>query len=301
MTHSPPDMSVIADSPQVILDCRHCLGESPVWDDLTQTLHWTNIHAREMWSWKPSSRDSAPVVRTMPERIGALGLRAGGGLVLALERGFATLDDGSLEPQPLAALTAPVARTRLNDGRVSPDGRFLCGGMNEETPQRANAALHSLDADHRVHDLLPGIACANSLCWSPDGGTLYFSDMPTRRIDAFDYADGALANRRVFAELATPGAPDGSIVDEEGFLWNAQWGGAKLVRYAPDGTVDREVPLPVSNPTCMIFGGLELDIMFITTAWFTLDDTQRAREPHAGSLFAWRPGVRGLASPRYRG
>ncbi|MDR5734008.1 SMP-30/gluconolactonase/LRE family protein [Caballeronia sp. LZ025] len=286
-------------SPEVVLDCRNCLGESPVWDDISQTLHWTNIHAREIWSWKLSEHE--PTVRTMPERIGAIGLRAGGGLVLALESGFATLDDASMQPALLATLPMPAPHTRLNDGRVSPDGRFVCGGMNEETPQLATAALHSLDADCRVRELLPAISCANSLCWSPDGRTMYFSDMPTRRIDAFDYADGEIANRRAFAKLATPGAPDGSIVDEEGFLWNAQWGGGKLVRYAPDGSVEREVALPVSNPTCMIFGGAQLDIMFITSAWFTLDDAARARESHAGSLFAWRPGVRGLPSSRFQG
>lgn len=288
-----------AHPPEIALDCRHHLGESPVWDDRTQTLHWTNIHAREIWSWKWSS--NASIVRQMPERIGAIGLRETGGLVIALENGFATLDADSEQPVPMASLPSPSAHTRLNDGRVAPDGRFLCGGMNEEAPQRANAALYALDADARVRTLLPGIACANSLCWSPDGATMYFSDMQTRRIDAFDYANGEIANRRVFAELATPGAPDGSIVDEEGFLWNAQWGGGKLVRYAPDGKVDREVALPVSNPTCMIFGGPALDIMFITSAWFTLDDAARKREPHAGSLFAWRPGVRGFASTRFAG
>ncbi|WP_250518365.1 SMP-30/gluconolactonase/LRE family protein [Caballeronia sp. ATUFL_M1_KS5A] len=286
-------------SPEVVQACRNQLGESPVWDERTQTLHWTNIHACEIWSWEVSA--SAPVVRTMPERIGAIGLREGGGLVIALESGFATLKADSSQPVPIASLPDPAAHTRLNDGRVAPDGRFLCGGMSEEQPQRANAALYALDADSSVRTLLTDIACANSLCWSPNGRTLYFSDMATRRIDAFDYADGKIANRRIFAELTTPGAPDGSIVDEDGFLWNAQWGGGKLVRYAPDGSVDREVALPVSNPTCMVFGGPELDIMYITTAWFTLDPATREKEPYAGSLFAWRPGVRGLPSPRFQG
>jgi L-arabinonolactonase len=128
--------------------------------------------------------------------------------------------------------------------------------------------------------------------------------MPTRRIDAFDYdlASGAISNRRVFASLADePGLADGSIVDAEGCLWNAQWRGSKLVRYRPDGSVEREVPLPISNPTCMAFGGPDLDILFVTTAWFTLSPEQRAAEPLAGNVFAFRPGVRGRKEARYAG
>jgi L-arabinonolactonase len=128
--------------------------------------------------------------------------------------------------------------------------------------------------------------------------------MPTRRIDALDYdvVTGHVGNRRLFASLADqPGSADGSVVDAEGCLWNAQWRGAKLVRYRPDGRIDREIALPVSNPTCLAFGGPNLDILFVTSAWFTLSDEERKREPHAGSLFAFRPGVCGRPEYRYAG
>ena len=106
----------------------------------------------------------------------------------------------------------------------------------------------------------------------------------------------------MFVDLsAEPGLPDGSVVDADGCLWNAQWQGSKLVRYRPDGSVEREVALPVSNPTCLAFGGPELDVLFVTSAWFTLDEAQRRRQPHAGSVFAFRPGVRGRPECRYAG
>ncbi|WP_321893831.1 SMP-30/gluconolactonase/LRE family protein [Paraburkholderia tropica] len=293
------DPIAVSKQPEVQFDCRNMLGESPVWDERDERLYWVNIHAAELWAWRPGS---SPRIVRLPERVGAIGLREQGGLVLALESGFGLLDTLDAEIHTVRRVDAP-AHTRMNDGRVDPFGRFVCGGMNEETPQGSNAALYSLAGDGRVTTLLDGIGCTNSLCWSPDGRTMYFSDMPTGRIDAFDYdaSTGAISNRRRFATLAKPGAPDGSIVDAEGHLWNAQWGGAKLVRYRPDGSVEREVPLPVSNPSCVAFGGPDLDILYVTSAWFTLDDATRAREPHAGSLFALRPGVLGLPCARFAG
>lgn len=293
----------VTDAAGIALDCRNCLGESPVWDERTQTLYWVNIHDREVWAW--SSQSAQPHVLKLPQRPGAIGLCDTDDLVVALEAGFALLDPRTGELRSIAELPDAPEATRLNDGRVDPAGRFVCGGMNEATPQRANAALFALEAGGQragVRHLLSGIACSNAICWSPDGATLYFSDMPTRRIDAFDYdvASGALARRRTFAELGGAGAPDGSIVDAQGHVWNAQWGGGKLVRYRPDGSVEREIALPVSNPTCMAFGGPDLDILFITSAWFTLDGATREREPHAGSLFWMRPGVRGLPAARFR-
>jgi L-arabinonolactonase len=296
-------MLSMAEEPTVALDCRNCLGESIVWDDRARLLYWANIHDGEIWAWNPFA-EKQPIVMKLPERIGALGLREQGGLALALASGFALFDPVSRSLERLADAERDLPTTRLNDGRVGPDGRFLCGGMDEGSPQRPLSSLYSLGRDRTPRKLLGQISCANSLCWSPDGAVMYFTDMPTRRIDKFDYdvATGVIANRGVFADLSDqPGSADGSITDADGFLWNAQWGGSKLVRYRPDGSVEREVPLPVSNPTCLAFGGPDLDILFVTSAWFSLTEKQRAREPHAGSLFVFRPGVRGRVEPHYIG
>jgi L-arabinonolactonase len=288
--------------PQVALDCRNSLGESIVWDERRSRLYWVDIHEAKVWSWDPFSADS-PRITALPERVGALGLRNQGGLVLALEKGFALLDEegGALRRLPPIAGVPPS--TRLNDGRIGPDGRFVCGGMDEGDPQQPIASLFALEAG-RVSTLMSGIHCTNSLCWSRDGTLLYFTDMPSCRIDCFDYDLGAgrLTNRRLFVDLSDqPGRPDGSIVDAEGCLWNAQWEGSKLVRYRQDGSVEREVPLPVSNPTCLTFGGPELDVLFVTSARLTLDGEERQRQPHAGSVFAFQPGVRGRREHRYAG
>ena len=136
-------------------------------------------------------------------------------------------------------------------------------------PLRLSGSLYRLDADRSCSPMASGIGISNSLAWSPDNGTFYFADTLLGTIFAYDFhlETGTLANRRVFATTNDqPGAPDGSTVDEEGYLWNAQWGGWRLVRYAPDGRVDRIVDLPVQQPTCCMFGGPDLRTLYVTSA-----------------------------------
>jgi L-arabinonolactonase len=290
----------LGDKPELVLDCRNVLGESILWDDRAHVLRWTDIHAATVLSWDPLSGHPASVL-PLAERVAAIGLREADGLVLAVASGFAFLD-GSGRLERLAKIEADRPTTRLNDGRVDPFGRFVCGGMDEAADQQPISAVYVLDTKHGVTRILDGVHCANSICWSPDGSKMYFSDMPSRRIDVFDYDAGLseLGLRKSFAELPPgPGLPDGSQVDEAGFLWNAEWGGGKVVRYSPAGERDREIALPVSNPTCVAFGGPDLDILFITSASFGLDPAARALEPHAGSVFALRPGVRGRREYRF--
>jgi L-arabinonolactonase len=291
------------DRPEVALDCRNWLGESVVWDDRKSVLYWVNIHGKELWRWAPFE-SGEPTTFPLPARPGAVGLRQTAGLVLGMEKGFGFFDETTGSFERIASVEADLPTTRLNDGRVDPAGRFLCGGMDEAADQQPISAIYVLEPDHSVRRLLDGVSCSNSTCWGVDGKTFYFTDMPTRRIDQFDYdsTEGRIRNRRLFASFDTePGLPDGSAVDCEGCLWNAVWGGGKIVRFTPNGRLDREIELPVTNPTCVAFGGKDLDVLFVTTAWFGLTASQRSQEPLAGSLFAIEPGVRGLPESRYAG
>lgn len=103
----------------------------------------------------------------------------------------------------------------------------------------------------------------------------------------------------LFLDLSGAGLrPDGSVVDAEGCLWNAQFGAGRLARYRPDGRLDRVVALPVSMPTCPAFGGPDLKTMFVTSAWADLDADQRRREPLAGAVFAFELDTPGLPERR---
>src|SRR5262249_50280786 len=142
----------------------------------------------------------------------------------------------------------------------------------------------------------------NSIAWSPDNKVMYFADTHRHLIWAyeFDLAEGTMRNERVFADCSDrPGKPDGSCVDADGCLWNAEYGGSRVGRYTPDGRIDRVVALPVANVTCCCFGGSDLDTLYISTARQRMTPEQLAREPLAGNVFACRPGVRGLPEARF--
>ncbi|WP_169507104.1 SMP-30/gluconolactonase/LRE family protein [Pleomorphomonas koreensis] len=137
---------------------------------------------------------------------------AGNALVPALEKGFAFCDPRPGVLQPIGDVETDLPTTRLNDGRIDPAGRFLCGGMDEAVPQRHISAVYSLDPDGTIKRRIGGVACANSICWSPDGRTLYFANMPLRRIDACDYdvASGEISSPHLFASReGEPGLADG--------------------------------------------------------------------------------------------
>jgi L-arabinonolactonase len=163
--------------------------------------------------------------------------------------------------------------------------------------------LYRFDGDG-LTQVLDNVAVPNSLCWSPDGRTMYFSDGREPVIHSFSYdtARGLPSQRREFARLPDgSGIPDGAAIDAEGFLWSAIYGGGAINRYAPDGRPDFVLPLPVSQPTSCTFGGPGFDTLFITTARQRLSDDELAAQPLAGALLAVQVGVRGLPEPEFRG
>ena len=207
---------------------------------------------------------------------------------------------------PICSIEPDLPTTRLNDARCDRQGRFVFGTLNEAPDRAPIGSFYRLNTDLSVERLpLPGIAIPNSICFSPDGTRMYHCDTLANVILCCDYdpATGAVGNQRLFADLGgAPGSPDGSTVDSEGFVWNAQWGGARVVRYAPDGRIDREIVLPVAQPSCPAFGGPALDRLYVTTAHENLTAEARLAQPSAGGLFAIDPdGVRGLPEVRFAG
>jgi L-arabinonolactonase len=192
--------------------------------------------------------------------------------------------------------------TRLNDGRCDRQGRFVVGGYDSSA--KGLSAAYRLDADLSLHRLFGGLSSANSTCFSPDGRTMYYADTPQAVIWAFDYDPdtGTPSNRRIFCDFRDqPGVPDGSVIDADGCLWNAQWNGGRIARYRPDGSLDRVVEMPCRNPTSLAFGGRQLDSLFITTSRLTLTRREQRLQPLAGALLVIRPGVKGLPETRFRG
>jgi sugar lactone lactonase YvrE len=188
---------------------------------------------------------------------------------------------------------------RFNDGRVDRQGRFWAGSMVEGAGD-PTGKLYCLRGS-RPEVYLTGIAISNSICFSPDGRHLYFADTPHRTILRYDLepATGAISNRQIFAQTPRGAFPDGSNVDSHGHVWNAHWGAGRIVRYAPDGTISGTVDVPASQPTCIAFGGKNLDLLFVSSARQNMSEAVLAREPHAGDVFVYQLDVRGLADSRF--
>lgn len=277
-------------------DTLDMLGEGPVWCPREGALYWVDIRA-------PAVRrlDEAGRVTTwaMPEPVGSLALREAGGILVALKSALSVFEPATGAITKLADAPGHHDGLRFNDGKCDRQGRFWVGTMRagEET---ADGFLYRLD-ERGCTKVLDGIEIPNSLCWSPDGRTMYFSDSPKRVIWAFPYdpATGAIGERRVFAALPAPLVADGGTVDAEGYLWSANYNGWRVTRFAPDGTVDRVVPVPASNITSCAFGGPGLGTLYITSAYQGLDEAARAQQPAAGALFAIDVGVKGLPEARY--
>lgn len=288
---------------EVLVDVKTHLGEGPLWDVQEQRLYWIDSTSANIFSCTPDGRE----VRAwdLPQPIGSMALRAQGGAVLALANGFHFFDFDTGKATLIVDPEPDLPDTRLNDGKVDRQGRFLAGSMHGPE-KRKDGALYRLDASLEIEKIDEGFIVSNGPCWSPDGKVLYFSDSWEREIWRYDYdtETGRASNRRSFAKLVTTtgGLSDGSTVDEEGYLWNAQIFDGKIVRYSPDGEIDRVIEMPVQKVTSVMFGGPELDILFATSMsrqflpHFPPDPIQR------GSLFAIHDlGVRGIPEQRFAG
>lgn len=283
-----------------VVEARNRLGEVPVWDVAEQALYWVDIEEKRLQRFTPATG----VVEqwTMPERIACFALRERGGLIVAFASGFAFLDLATGAVERLAAPDADPGN-RFNDGKCDRRGRFWAGTMDDGLTCHSGG-LFRLDPDLGCRRMADGIGISNSLAWSPDDRVMYFADTLDRTIYRYDFdiETGAIANRRVFATTHDrPGNPDGSTIDAEGYLWNAEWDGWAVVRYAPDGRVDRVIELPVQKPTSCMFGGPDLATLYVTSAVWDLSGAALARQPLAGGLFAIDVGVRGLPEPRFAG
>ena len=286
----------------LLLDAGALLGESPFWHAAEGRLYWVDIEGRKIHRTDPAT--GADEVMEVAEQVGCIAPRARGGLVAALENSCALIDDWGAAPRPFGpAVLAGKPEQRFNDGRVDAAGRLWVGSL---TSDKANptATLYRLDPDGSLREVFGGITTSNGAAFSPDGRTFYHADTPTHAIRAYDVdpPTGALGEGRIFHQFALDnGRPDGAAVDAEGCYWSALWDGWRVVRLSPAGELLQTVDLPVQRPTMIAFGGSDLQTAFVTSAGKNLTDEERAGQPHAGGVFAFRVDVPGLAQSAFGG
>lgn len=286
-------------APHVHVASADMLGECVLWDERIQTLFWVDILGRRIWR---KALDGAAVPLPTRARPACMALTARPDeLLVGFEWGLATFDLSTGELTEHCQVEADKPFTRLNDGRCDRHGNFLFG-THDEVEVRPRGAWYRFSAQGVLQALdLPPTAIPNSLCFSLDGRTLYFSDGVMRAIQCCDYdpATGRVENLRLFAPVPE-GYPDGSTVDAQGYIWNAQWGSARVLRYRPDGQIDREIPVPLTQPSCVAFGGAALDTLFITSARVGLPVAELSDASVAGHLLAVRlEDVKGIPEARW--
>jgi L-arabinonolactonase len=284
-------------SPFLSLECQ--LGEGPLWHPDEACLYLVDIEGKAIWRVDIARKETKRF--DLGQKIGCLGFRAQGGLIVAGEAGFSTWDPGTGELNPLSHPEADRPNARFNDGAVDPGGRFWAGTM---TPEGYENNLYRIDPDLSVHRMETRIGIANGIDWSPDRKTMYFTDSARKMIYAYDFdvESGAIENRRIWVDShEESGVPDGLCVDAEGCVWSARWDGWRVTHYDPQGRVIIEVPTPIQRPTSCTFGGPDLHTLYITSAWTDLSSEDRRNQPLAGDLFALDCDTPGLAPNRFLG
>lgn len=287
-------------SPDCVAQTGDVIGEVPHWDAGAARLWWIDILKPALYrldqvtgnvdTWAP------------PEKLGSFGRRADGTLIISGRGGIALWRPETGDFRRLSTPELARPDNILNDGRTGPDGRFVTASMDKRLAG-PNGRLWQVDGDGATRLLQDHeIYLPNAICWSPDGATFYLGDSHTNMIWQYDYdrITGAMSNRRVFADTTDlPGDVDGASIDSEGYLWNARFGGGCLIRFAPDGEVDRILRLPVSQPTHVTFGGPDLCRLYITTATFRLSEAALHAEPMAGGVLSLPAPCPGLAETAF--
>jgi sugar lactone lactonase YvrE len=274
------------------------VGEGPVWDVAEQALFYVDILDRKVFRWDPAIGG----LRTwdVPDIIGSMALREGGGAILALGTGVHSLDFDSGEVRSMA-LIDPDPEVQLADGKVDRAGRFVFG-TSHRAMKEPKGGLYSLDRG-KLTQLDGDIFLGNGPCWSPDSSVLYHADSLRHLIYAYDYdlETGRASGRRALFDSSPWGPiPDGATVDADGNLWTAICEGGVVLCLSPNGEVLREIAFPTRIPASVMFFGPELDRLFVPT----IDPSFLGRQasPDDGCCFVIDGlGVQGLPEPRYAG
>ncbi len=284
-----------------LIDSKDVLGENPLWCPQESALYWIDVARPTLHRLEPAGGRYEKWDLGKP--VGSFVKRARGGFLMAYRAGLALLDAPDASPRPLNMPGLELGEARFNDGKCDRQGRFWVGTMDRNVKQPIGR-LFRLDADLSLHEIDHDITISNGPCFSPDDRWFYFNDSP-RRVTyryEFDAGAGMARNRQVFIDWQSlDGRPDGATVDAEGGLWVAEVHGHRVVRFLPDGRIDRWIEVPAERPTSVCFGGPDLRTLFITSSTLGLSDDALAGLPQSGGLFAADAGVAGLPERPFAG
>lgn len=287
----------IVSAPRCIWPVEATLGEGPVWHAAERAFYFVDIKGRRLH--RCNEDGSGRVSWQAPAEIGFALPMADGGFICGLPGKLARFTRAG-NFGAMLDIEAQQPGNRCNDGYIDSAGRLWFGTMDngEAAP---TGSLYRFDA-RGLQAMDGGIVITNGPCRSPDGGTLYHTDTLGRVVYAYDCApDGTLSGKREFLRYphGVPGHPDGSAVDAEGHVWISLFGGSRIERYAPDGTLAATIAMPCPNITKVAFGGADLRTVFVTTARKGMREAALAEHPLAGGVFTFRVDVPGLPQHQF--
>lgn len=277
------------------------LGESPIWDEEEGAVYWVDIKKPSINRYIPLSGaiDRWP----MPERIGCIARRAfEPGFVAGFKSGLAFVDIEHGWVKKIGNPEPGQPKNRFNDGKCDAQGRFWAGTMDDGESEKTGY-LYRIDTDCTWSQVAGPYYINNGPTFSPEFDRMYHTDSFGPCIYVCDMAsDGRISNRDLFVKFpAEWGYPDGMTTDVEGHIWVAHWGASRITRFAPDGSVNRVIDMPVRQITSCVFGGVDLETLYVTTASIQSNTTALPFEPDAGGLFSLEPDMKGLPTQRFGG
>jgi L-arabinonolactonase len=297
-------------TPTCVISSDDNLGEGCLWEVESQSLWWLDIaRPTRIQRFIPATGEHK--IWTSQLLLTAIAKRKSGGFVVGGEDGVYTFDPATGAVTPLCKPESDIPQNRMNDGACDPQGRFWLGSMMQNigpsgedleiTTDSGN--LFCIAANGQSTKVEHTIGVSNGPCWSPDGNTFYFTDSKNQVIHAYDFDgnNGTIKNRRVLNDSKNYGYPDGSTVDAEGYIWSARWEGSCVLRIDPKGRIVTTIEVPATRVTCPVFGGPDLETLYLTTSRAHVDAATLARYPNQGGVFAFNPGVRGLLKNEFAG
>ncbi len=275
-----------------LINCANVLGESPLWDPAHQTLFWIDIDLGLLHEYQPAKLELK--IHQIGQKLGCIALTETDRLLLGTELGFAFYRVGDPPPANFLDVIPQGTGSMFNDGKVSPDGEFWAGSKGPS----GTSKLYRLSHDLTYSILLEDLTTSNGIGWSSDGKYFFHTDSREHSIYRYTLRGKELTNKEIFY---TPpeGTPDGLTIDSQGNLWVALWGGGRVVQLSPEGAELAQILVPVSRPTSVAFGGIDLRTLYITSASVNLTEIEKNAQPYAGALFSIQTQVAGLPSQRF--
>jgi sugar lactone lactonase YvrE len=293
-----------------IVPSKDKLGEGCLWDAESQSLWWLDIaRPSTIQRFTPATNEHKVWVSMI--LLTAIAKKSSGGFIVGGEDGVYTFNEVTGAVTPFCKPESNIPHNRMNDGACDPQGRFWIGSMmqnigpnGEDLDISADSGdLFRVSPKGQSKKMEDSIGVSNGPCWSPDGNIFYFSDSKKQVIYAYDFDGNAgnISNRRVLNDTKDHGYPDGATVDAEGYVWSARWEGSCVLRIDPKGRIDRVIEIPATRVTCPVFGGPDMDTLYLTTSRAHVDAATLSRYPNQGGVFALKPGVKGLLKYEFAG